>query len=274
LRIEERVAEPFLKWAGGKRLLIDEIARVVAFDHHARRYYEPFLGGGALFFAVMPPRAVLSDINSSLIDAFVAVRDSPEAVIQTLELLRHTRRDYYAVRSWRPRRADERAARFIYLNKTCFNGLYRENLRGDFNVPYGRHERSLVICDEDQIRDASDALAGADLLVCDFESAVGSASDQDVVYFDPPYTTAHSNNGFIEYNAKVFSWSDQERLAGVAMKLAKRGVHVVVSNADHTSIRRLYPKPFRARRIERWSTMAAKKKKRLPIHELVIENTS
>jgi len=158
------------------------------------------------------------------------------------------------------------------LNKTCFNGLYRENLAGDFNVPYGRHQRSLVLCDEDQISDASDTLANAELRVADFETAVAAARQGDVVYFDPPYTTAHSNNGFIEYNAKVFSWTDQERLARVALKLARRGVHVIVTNADHPSIRRLYPKPFRARRLARWSTIAAAKGRRFPTTELLIKN--
>lgn len=260
---------PFLKWVGGKRPLIDSI--VLHLGSSEGSYFEPFLGGGAVFFALRPPRAVLSDVNALLIETFGTVRDIPDDVIEELEQLPHNKREYYRVRDWRPKNRAKRAARFIYLNKTCFNGVYRENLKGDFNVPYGKHGRSLVVCDVSQIRTASKALQGVTLKAEDFEKAVKTAKAGDIVYFDPPYTTAHTNNGFIEYNAKVFSWEDQERLARVAAALVERGVTVVQTNADHASIRKLYGQPFEVVALSRWSTIAASKKKRYPTTELLFK---
>jgi len=230
------------------------------------------VGGGAVFYALQPDRATLADANPHLIETYIAVRDAPEAVVATLQLLRHSRREYYAIRAWRPGSHAQRAARFIYLNKTCFNGLYRENIAGDFNVPYGDHGRSLVICDEEQIFHASDALRGVSLIACDFEGAVARARAGDVVYFDPPYITGHTNNGFVEYNAKVFSWAHQQRLAEVARRLASASVHVLVTNANHPSIRALYRGDFTAERLHRWSTIAASSGKRYPTTELLFES--
>jgi DNA adenine methylase len=263
---------PFLKWVGGKRPLIEGILpHLTGTDG---RYFEPFLGGGAVFFALRPKRAVLSDVNALLIETFATVRDIPDVVIRELEGLRHNKQEYYRIRDWRPRNRGQRAARFIYLNKTCFNGVYRENLKGDFNVPYGRHGRSLVICDAEQIRAASAALHGVTLKAGDFQKIVAGARSGDIVYFDPPYTTAHANNGFIEYNAKVFGWADQERLALVAARLVERGVTVVQTNADHSSIRKLYNSAFEVVELNRWSTIAASRKKRYPTTELLLKGSA
>ena len=264
-------AEPFLKWAGGKRRLLPLILPHLPPLEEGSCYFEPFLGGGAVFFSIAPRLALLSDSNRELIDTFVTVRDEADAVIRILAGFRNNEPEFYRIRASTPRTSYGRAARFIYLNKLCFNGLYRVNNKGEFNVPYGRHPEAVVYCDKQQLMAASEALAGTTILVSDFEDAIFGASSGDVVYFDPPYTTAHIDNGFIEYNARVFSWEDQERLANVAHALIENGVRVVVSNADHPSIRRLYPrsKGFEAHRIARSSTIAGSSKARATTTELV-----
>jgi DNA adenine methylase len=260
-----------VKWAGGKRLLLDEILPKLPLLGDGSRFIEPFLGGGAVFFGLLPKVAILSDLNADLIHAYEVVRDDVESLIERLARLPVTAEDYYRIRDERPRNNVERAARFIYLNKTCFNGLYRVNVAGEFNVPYGRHRRSMVVCDRDQLRTASRALANADIKMSDFGRTLRSARSGDLVYCDPPYTTAHRDNGFVEYNSRVFSLRDQRRLATWARVLLQRGVSVAISNADHPSITRLYAgSEFKRHRIERWSTIAGSASKRYPTTELLI----
>jgi DNA adenine methylase len=268
-------AEPFLKWAGGKRLLLPSIAPRLPKLDDGCRYFEPFLGGGAVFFTLRPTEALLSDINSELIQAYCAVRDSLTDVIEVLRTLKNTRDDFYRIRAWRPQSRARRAARFIYLNKTCFNGLYRENLAGNFNVPYGRHRYNTQVCDVDQLEAASHALQSCCLRTADFVTSVRTAKRGDLVYFDPPYITGHQNNGFVEYNAKVFSWADQHRLLELATRLVDRGVHVAISNGDHSSIRWLYADnpSFRIHTLKRKSTMAGQAVRRFSRTELLIVST-
>ena len=263
--------EPFLKWAGGKRLLLPELLEHIEKPQGGGTYFEPFLGGGAVFFALEPRKARLSDASPELINAFTAVRDSVEDTIAHLRPMRHSKEAYYRIRHSKPRLPTTQAARFIYLNKTCFNGLYRVNLKGEFNVPFGRHPETLIICNTQQLYAASKALHGAPIEVKDFSVAMRRAREGDVVYCDPPYTVAHSNNGFIEYNAQVFSWADKERLATAASECVARGARVYVSNADHPSIRNLYePLGFRIEPIKRWTTMAGSSAKRFKSTELLL----
>jgi DNA adenine methylase len=244
---------PLLKWAGGKRNLLNSILPLVPAKFG--RYYEPFLGGGALFFALEPEEAFLSDKNADLTHAYLQVRDRPDLVIRALRRLKNSKGDYYNIRSSTPRSDATRAARFIYLVTLAFNGIYRVNLHGEFNVPYG-YKKHLNPCDAKRIRRASDLLARAVIRDQDFEEALAEARKGDLVYLDPPYTVAHGNNGFVKYNAKIFSWEDQLRLARVANDLATKGCTVIVSNADHSSIRKLY-KDFATRVLERNSIIAA-----------------
>lgn len=244
---------PLLKWPGGKRCLLDNILPLV--PPCFNRYFEPFLGGAALFFALRPERAYLSDNNADLIHAYLQVRDQPESVIRELRKLKNSKSDYYRVRSSAPQTDSARAARLIYLTSLAFNGIYRVNLSGQFNVPYG-YKTHLNPCDEVRIRESSMSLKSAVIAHQDFEPALHDAHEGDLVYLDPPYTVAHGNNGFIKYNAKIFSWGDQLRLAAVARRLAGRGCTVLVSNADHSSIRELY-QGFETERLERNSVIAA-----------------
>lgn len=246
---------PLIKWPGGKREILDKIIPYLV--KPTKRYFEPFLGGAALFFAIQPEKSVLSDVNEELINVYKQVKESPEALINLLKTFENSKQAYYQMRDKKFRSPLKRAARLIYLTTLSFNGIHRVNLRGEFNVPYG-HKTHLLTCDEEKIRTVSKALASVDLKVADFEKATSRASRGDMVYFDPPYTVAHAHNGFLKYNEKIFSWADQIRLAEHADKLSKRGCHVVVSNADHKSVRQLYEdKAFSCKRIKRFSRIAA-----------------
>jgi len=191
MQVEPRKVKhlPLLKWPGGKRHLLDFILPLV--PDHFDRYFEPFFGGGALFFALRPKRASLSDNNSDLIHAYSQVRNRPEAVIRALRKFRNSENDYYEVRSRIPRSDAGRAARLIYLITLAFNGIYRVNLDGEFNVPYG-YKTHLQPCDEERIRAASTLLKRAKVRDQDFEKALSSAEEGDLVYLDPPYTVAQA----------------------------------------------------------------------------------
>jgi DNA adenine methylase len=262
---EKQLLPPFLKWPGGKRRLIQFLLPLL--PRHFKFYYEPFMGSGALFFALQPKHAFLSDKNPELIATYREVCDHPGAVIKKLNELKNTEDHYYAVRDSLPKSRSARAARLIYLSRLSFNGIHRVNLQGRFNVPYG-HKTHLVPCDPDKLRTASSLLRRAHLACEDFESAVADAGRGDLVYFDPPYTTAHTNNGFLKYNAKIFTWNDQKRLSDVAHDLRRRGCSVFISNADHDSIRSLY-KDFDSLRITRHSVIAASSVYRRQITECV-----
>lgn len=263
-------SNPLLKWPGGKRALLRHIGPLLPSKYN--RYYEPFLGGGALFFMLQPASAVLADKNAELMNCYVQVRDHPNEVIAYLETLRNTEQDYYVVRGSTPSSKAARAGRLIYLTTLSFNGIHRVNLKGVFNVPYG-YKTHLQPCDESKIYAASRILSSTTLICDDFETAIEDAGQDDFVYLDPPYTVAHGNNGFIKYNAKIFSWNDQVRLASVARALVQRGCQVVVSNADHSSIRDLYA-GFECQTISRASVIAAASEYRRGITECVFYNGS
>jgi DNA adenine methylase len=255
--------EPFLKWAGGKRWLSSKLAP--KFPQTINRYYEPFLGGGAIFFALQPKRATLSDSNAELINCYRQVKRDPEAVLASLKKLKNSEVVYYRVRKSAPEDPIERAARLLYLTTLSFNGIYRQNLAGDFNVPYGK-KIHVSPAGGSKLLLACHALRNAKLECKDFEDATSAAGEGDLVYFDPPYTVAHGNNGFVKYNAKIFSWNDQIRLAAVAKRLADKGCSVFVSNADHISIRSLY-KSFQLSLITRPSRISATVEHRKSITE-------
>ena len=262
---ETRPMPPLFKWAGGKRFLTSQLVDLVPSRYG--RYFEPFLGGAALFFALQPARAVLSDLNEDLIEAYSAVRDLPRDVIRILNRWPNSEAHYYKIRDSRPRTSAARAARFMYLTTLSFNGIYRVNRKGQFNVPYGFKDH-ISPCSSDRILAASAALAHSDLMPADFQTATACARKGDLIYFDPPYTVAHSNNGFVKYNAKIFSWADQVRLARLSGDLRNRGCAVIVSNADHPSIRTLYP-DFNVTTVERFSIMAAQSLNRKRITECI-----
>ncbi len=269
---------PFLKWAGGKTRLISQYKDYFPTDY--RTYHEPFVGGGAVFFHLLPERAVLTDINADLINAYRCVRDDVDGLIERLEVHKnnHSSSYYYEVRS-RFRQLQQlppsddkdldRAACLMYLNKTCFNGLYRENTKGEFNVPIGRYKNP-IIYDPQLLYSASMALQLAKIEVRSFESICDRAmSGDDFVYFDPPYHPLNDTSRFTSYSRNSFGEDDQIRLRDVFAKLAESGVKVMLSNSDCPLIRELYS-DFHIHSISAGRAINSNGKKRGNISELLV----
>jgi DNA adenine methylase len=265
---------PFLKWAGGKRWLVASHADI--FPTTYSRYIEPFLGGGSVYFHLHPQTALLGDANGELIAAYRAIRDDWRRVDSSLRYRqrRHTSDDggyYYWLREQSPQDLAQRASRLIYLNRTCFNGIYRVNRQGLFNVPKGT--KSKVVIETDDFEAMSSLLKGAELHAGDFEPLVDAAQTGDLVFADPPYTVRHNYNGFVKYNEVLFSWSDQERLALALKKAAYRGAKVVCTNANHRCVRELYDDPvFELQVVSRFSRISAAKAARGSYEELLIRS--
>jgi DNA adenine methylase len=236
-------ATPILKWAGGKSGLLPQLEPL--FPARFRAYHEPFVGGAAVFLHLDPPTAHLSDLNERLIDCYEAIRDEVDAVIEQLARLkrRHGPEQYYQARDSLNRDGGlpraQRAALQIYLNKTCYNGLYRENSRGQFNVPYGRYVNPGIF-DAVNLRAVSERLQRARLHRQPFETVLERAQAGDFVYFDPPYAPLSPTSSFTSYTRFGFTSFDQARLRDVVALLDARGCFVLVSNSDCRLIRKLY----------------------------------
>jgi DNA adenine methylase len=253
--------KPYLKWAGGKRQLLPEIERNLPANMAAYTYYEPFVGAGAVLFHLLPRKAVINDFNSQLIMSYRTVKDHIGALIELLE--DHQRRNseayYYQIRdldrnteTFKALGDVEKAARLIFLNKTCYNGLYRVNSRGFFNVPYGRYRKPLI-CEEAALRRISAYLNVNDVTILnrDFEAALPEAGPCSFIYFDPPYHSPDKSN-FTGYQAGGFGEDEQRRLRDLFVKMTERGAACLLSNADTEFIRELYRDfeiaPVRAKR--------------------------
>lgn len=267
-------AQPFIKWAGGKRQLLPELLKRV--PPRFGRYFEPFIGGGALFWALQPEHATLGDLNPRLCKTYMAVRDSVDDVIQRLH--GHARlhakngaRHYYAVRDIAidayPNAAV--AAWFIYLNKTCFNGLYRENKAGKFNVPVGAY-KDPTICDEVTLRLCSAALARASVCNYNFATTAAEAQTGDFVYFDPPYAPVSGTADFTSYTKSGFGPDQQRALRDVALTLKARGVHVLLSNNSVPEIHDLYARGFEIEEVDAKRAINSKGSARGSVKEVLI----
>lgn len=252
--------KPFLKWAGGKRWLSS--SGVLPETGQYQRYIEPFLGSGAVYFHLRPRTAVLADVNGELIHLYRTIRDNwaPFGVAMEQHQRQHCREHYYAVRSSVPSDDIARAARFLYLNRTCWNGLYRVNRKGNFNVPIGT--KSTVLFSDDDFESIATVLAKAELISSDFEPVIERAKAGDLVFVDPPYTVRHNLNGFLKYNESIFSWADQVRLSDCVKAAVKRGAAVIVTNANHECVVDLYKDAFAYRELTRASVLAASSARR------------
>jgi DNA adenine methylase len=268
---EERVrAAPFLKWVGGKTSLLPELLKHV--PARLRRYHEPFVGGGALFFAVAPRRARISDDNAELIHCYRQVRDGVFAVLDALARHVYEKAHFAAVRELDPLllAPAERAARFIFLNKTCFNGLWRVNRAGRFNVPIGRYKNPRFH-DPAALITASHALRGVEIECAPFEESLVKAAPGDFVYLDPPYDPVSPTASFASYTPGGFGWEDQKRLARACIALNRRGVRFLLSNSATDRVRELY-RGFEQRMVRAPRFINSRADSRGHVDELLVFN--
>lgn len=276
LGTENLQAHPFLRWTGSKRwLLKQDIDKLI--PEKINNYYEPFLGGGAMFFYLKSnsrfniSNYYLSDCNSELINTYIQLRDNSEYVISKLGLYSNSDKEYYSVRENIPPGLIDRAARFIYLNRTSFNGIYRVNSKGIYNVPYGKRKNVDIITSA-LLTSTCKHLENVMIECIDFEAIYPNLQEDDFIFMDPPYSVAHENNGFIMYNEKLFSWEDQIRLRDFAIKLTEKKVKFVITNAYHTSIIELYRGICKMKKISRYSQVGGKKERRGKYNEIIIYN--
>jgi DNA adenine methylase len=259
-----------LKWAGGKSQLLEAYSPFLPPEFGT--YIEPFLGGGAMFFRLQPSRGILSDANRELIETYQVVKSQVVKLIASLRRHQNERDHYYAVRAKHPSRLTkvQRASRFVFLNRTCYNGLYRVNRQGRFNVPFGSYVHP-TICDEPTLRAASRALRHATLQCSDFEKTLELGTRGDLVYLDPPYHPLSATSSFTSYFKDPFGEDEQRRLAAAYQRLDQRGCQLMLSNSDTPLVRSLYAGyrliPLQARRA-----ISCKGDGRGPVSELLILN--
>lgn len=259
----------FLKWPGGKRWLTTKYFDIFPSTYNC--YIEPFLGSASVFFYLEPKHAVLSDTNADLINLYKVMRDHPSELAALMEQHNHNhcKEYYYRMRSQKMKNDLEHAARFLYLNRTCYNGMYRVNKKGEFNVPIGTKTR----CDQDvgYFPEYSKILENATLCSCDFEDSISTATQGDLVFADPPYAVSSRSGLFINYNDKLFSWNDQKRLLISLRNARERGAYIISTNSNSPQINNMYVENgFYTKVISRRCVMAANPNKRGTIEELLI----
>ncbi|MEA5402403.1 Dam family site-specific DNA-(adenine-N6)-methyltransferase [Arcicella sp. DC2W] len=268
---------PFLRWTGSKRWFVNKYL----FDflpESFNNYHEPFLGAGSVFFHLIQSNEkkdrifYISDTNEDLINTYMQLRDNPNEVIKHLKDLKNTSDDYYRIRDENPLIKAQRAARFIYLNKTSFNGIYRVNSKGVYNVPYGKRE-NIDIVNEKLLFEISAKLENVIITNKSFELSLDNVNKNDLIFIDPPYTVAHENNGFIEYNQKLFSWEDQVKLKNYIEEIIRREAFFILTNASHISILELYKDIGIISKLSRNSQVGGRVKTRGIYSELIICNT-
>ena len=261
--------QPFLKWPGGKRWLISKYNMI--FPKEYNTYLEPFLGGGSAFFHLAPKQAIVSDINRDLINTYQIMKKCPVELSNMLikHQENHSVEYYYKIRNEISQDTIERAARFLYLNRTCFNGMYRVNHDGIFNVPIGT--RSHFIEDIDLFEEYSQVLKNAHIRSQDFTETIRQAGDKDLIFADPPYAIANKQNSFIKYNDKLFSWKDQSRLLKALVKARDRGSLVICTNAFYPQLEEMYQENgFYTYSLNRFSSISGSSAGRGILEELLI----
>ena len=265
--------KPFVKWAGGKRQLISLLIENAPISYNT--FFEPFVGGGALFFNLMPRKAVISDINAELINTYKVISESFDTLLDSLQRHRNEEDYFYTVRAQDPASLSniERASRFIFMNKTCFNGLYRENSKGKFNVPFGRY-KSPNIADKQNLEAIASYLnkSRVKVLCQDYKTTAKKAKSGDFIYFDPPYHPTSQTASFTKYAKGDFTAQDQEELADIFRRLSNKGCHVMLSNSNVPFIKELY-KDFKVLEIEASRFINCKADKRgKGLYEVLVKN--
>jgi len=268
------IAKPFLRWAGGKKWFVKNISDYL--PETINNYREPFLGSAAVFFSLPQSfynTAFLSDSNEDLINAYIQIRDNCSAVVDLLRTFKNKESYYYKIRDVHFS-SDPifRAARLIYLNKTGYNGIYRVNSEGKFNVPYG-HREKVDFVDSENLVLVSELLANAVIQVADFSDALKNVEPNDLCFIDPPYTVAHENNGFIEYNKKLFSLEDQISLAATIQNIVEQDAYYILTNAKHQKILEIYRDLGRPKILKRSSNIGGIGAVREEVKEYLFTNS-
>ena len=262
--------EPFLRWAGGKSWLIPHLDNILG-NTVICHYHEPFLGGGAVFFNIDHHlKSYLSDTNEELINTYLCIRDNPETIIHIVQGYNNSAEDYYRVRDLVSNDDYERAARFLFLNQTSYNGLYRVNLQGQYNVPFGN--RRFWHFNDEKIRNASNMLRNTRIQSCDFEENKYRIKPHDLVFLDPPYTVSHNNNGFIKYNQNLFSIDDQTRLSRYIDYVKRKDAYYILTNAAHQVVADIFEKGDRRLELQRASLIGGKNAHRGTVTEYIFTN--
>jgi len=270
------MVNPILKWAGGKRQLLPQIISLFPNKYSELDYHEPFVGSGAVFFTIEPRSGSINDTNHHLVNFFQIVRDFPEELLEEASKYKYEKETYYSLRDRfnEEELSDlERAALFLYFNKTGFNGLWRVNSRGKFNVPFGRYKNPTIV-PADRIRDSSRILKNVEVFCTDFSYVVNYANEGDLCYFDPPYEPVSETAYFTSYTAEGFDMNEQERLSDTCYKLDDKGVYFVLSNSHVKQIVDLYePNPnFRVQIVKARRSINSKADKRGAINEILVTN--
>ncbi len=273
--------KPFVKWAGGKRQLIPILSENL--PQTMGTYFEPFLGGGALLFHILSERTGqkcgISDLNSDLVLTYITIRDKPDELINSLKnhaknYQKDSKSYFYSIRESNPRSAVEKTSRLLFLNRTCFNGLYRVNSKGKFNVPLGRYTNPNIV-NEENIHSVSQVLHSRKVSIkCrDFESVLDEAKKDDLVYFDPPYQPVSSTANFTSYTHKSFTYEDLKRLAKLCLKLDSKGCKVMLSNSNSQEVADMFAeKQWQLKKIKANRSINSNSKKRTGHFELLIKN--
>lgn len=262
---------PFLRWAGGKKWLVKRLNETLDIKAYTS-YHEPFVGGGAMLFYFRPPKAYISDSNTQLMLTYKTVRDSIQEVIDTISSFGKGEEAYYAVRSIETENPVVQAARFIFLNQMSYNGIYRVNSKGEYNVPWGK--RMKYDFDYQNLRNVSKYLQRVRIQEMDFSECIKSVRRNALVFLDPPYTHSKIENGFIQYNQKVFTEADQDRLSNLIDKIKERGAYYILTNADHPKIREIFDKNDNIIPITRNSGIGGKNAQRGKYEECIFTNTN
>lgn len=279
------IIKPFLKWAGGKRQLIDELKENMPpdFKINQNTYYEPFVGAGAFLFALQPKKAVINDTNAELINCYQVIRDHVDELIEDLRQHKKNHQEdyYYKLRDWdrlpdfKNKTTIARASRIIFLNKTCYNGLFRVNSQGQFNVPFGRYKNPNIL-DESVLKAVSKYLNNPKIKISniDFQEAIKEAKKGDFIYFDPPYDPVSNTASFTGYDVNKFDQDEQERLKLTIDELSARGCNVLLSNSHTAFIVGLYKKQYKVITVSASRSINSNSLKRGNIYEVLIRNYS
>ena len=274
-KIKNTKIKPFLRWAGGKRWLTKNIVDYLPAEFN--NYHEPFIGGGSIFLhlksnKIIKNRSFISDYNDDLVNTYNQIAQNHKELTIELLKLKNNKEDYYKIRSSIPTNPLNKASRFIYLNKASFNGLYRVNKKGEYNVPYGNRNLKDFYTVEN-IKNVSKLLQdNVSINSNDFYDCLKNINYGDLVFLDPPYTVAHENNGFVQYNQKIFMWEDQERLKKLLIEINRRGAYFLLTNAKHESIKMLFSDVGNRIKVQRHSTIGGVGASREEINEYIFTN--